>query len=69
MNKRIFRSILSVSAAVLAAAMILVLGVLHQFVGDQLSRELKIKVQLIPVSGAGNCLALLGKHIHKDNNL
>ena len=41
MNKRIFRSILSVSAAVLAAAMILVLGVLHQFVGDQLSRELK----------------------------
>lgn len=36
---------------------------------DQLSRELKVKVQLIPVSGAENCLALLGKHIHKDNNL
>ena len=41
MNKRILRSILLVCVAVLAATMLLVLGVLHQFIGDQLSRELK----------------------------
>ena len=35
----------------------------------QLAKELKVKVQLIPVSGAENCLALLGKPIPKDNTL
>ena len=40
MTKRIFRSILAVSLAVLAASLVLVTGVLHGYFQDRVAREI-----------------------------
>lgn len=49
MTKRIFRSIFCVSALVLVAGLVLMLGVLYPYFNDQLEKELDRKAHYLPL--------------------
>ena len=54
MTKRIFRSILGVSLAVLLASLVLIVGVLHGYFQDRVSGELESLAEYIAHGGEEN---------------